>query len=55
MITEIRADINRRAEAMEATEHQRATSEADAIDPDAIQLPRTYKPQKKPRSSVYQH
>jgi len=55
MITEIRADINRRAEAMEETEHHRTVTEVDTIDPEAIKLPRTYKPPKKPKSTVYQH
>ena len=55
MVTEVRAEINRKAEMMEASEHQSALTEVDAIDTEAIKLPRTYKPPKKPKSTVYQH
>ena len=40
---------------MEAAEPQRATTEAAAVDADAIQLQRTYKPLSKKRSNVFQH
>ena len=36
MVTEVRADINRRAEIMEADEHQRANADADAVNTDTI-------------------
>jgi len=55
MVTEVRADITSRANMMEAAEHQKATTEADAVDADAIQLKRTYTPLKEKRSSVFQH
>ena len=51
----MRADINRRAEIMEATEHQRATSEADAVDISVIKLKCPHKPPKKQKITVFQH
>ena len=36
MVTEVRADINRRVEIMEADEHQRANADADAVNTDTI-------------------
>ena len=36
MVTEVRADINRRAEIMEADEQQRAKADADAVNADTI-------------------
>ena len=36
MVTEVRADINRRAEIMEADEQQRAKADVDAVNADTI-------------------
>jgi len=55
IVTQVRAGISNKATMMESAEPQRATTEADAVDADAIQLKRTYTPLKKKRSIMFTH
>ena len=54
-VTEVRADINRRAETMEADAIQRARDETGNVSVDDIKLHRTYTPLKQKKSPEFQH
>ena len=55
MVTDVRASINDRAKTMEEAKPQKAKTDADAINADAIRLERTYTPMKEKKTHVYQH
>ena len=54
-VSQLRVNINNKAEMMEVAEIQRGTTELLTLDADAIKLKRTYTPLKEKKSNVYKH
>ena len=55
MVTEVRADINNKAESIETADIQRSRNEVDSVNIDDIKLQRTYTPLKKKKIPEFKH